>query len=138
LLGWTAITNQLDPHGLLLVLIIFIWTPAHFWSLAIHRYEDYAKADIPMLPVTHGIHFTKRNIVLYVLLLFAVSLMPFACGMSGIFYLIMAVILNSYFLYQSIVLLNDQTNQTAIKNFHYSNIYLMTLFVALLVDHYFK
>lgn len=138
LLGWTAITNQLDPYGLLLALIIFVWTPAHFWSLAIHRYEDYAKANIPMLPITHGIAFTKRSIVLYVLLLFAASLMPFACGMTGIFYLIAAILLNSSFLYQSVVLLKDASNKTAIKNFHCSNIYLMSLFVVLLIDHYLK
>lgn len=138
LLGWTAVTGHLDPYGLLLVLIIFAWTPPHFWSLAIHRYQDYAKANIPMLPVTHGIPFTKRSIVLYVLLLCAASLMPFACGMSGIFYLIGAVILNSMFLYQAIVLLKDTTNKAAIKTFHYSNFYLMTLFVFLLIDHYLK
>lgn len=138
LLGWTAITNSLDPNSLLLVLIIFVWTPAHFWSLAIHRYEDYAKANIPMLPVTHGIAFTKRNIVFYALLLYAASLMPFVSGMSGYFYLIGAIILGTTFLYQTIVLLKDESNRSAIKTFHYSNFYLMTLFVVLLVDHYLK
>lgn len=138
LLGWTAITNNLDPNSLLLVLIIFVWTPAHFWSLAVHRYQDYAKANIPMLPVTHGIAFTKRNIVFYALLLFAASLMPFASGMSGYFYLMGATILGATFLYQSIILLRDESNRSAIKTFHHSNFYLMTLFVVLLVDHYLK
>ena len=136
LLGWTAVTNQIDADGLLLVLIIFAWTPPHFWALAIHRKDDYAKAGIPMLPVTHGERYTKVHILLYTLILFAVSLMPFVTGMSGLIYLVSAAILGVGFLVWSLILLNDWHPKAAMETFKYSIIYLMLLFIALLVDHY--
>lgn len=135
LLGWTAVTGNIDPHSLLLVLIIFVWTPPHFWSLAIHRLQDYAKANIPMLPVTHGIPFTKLNILLYTLLLIAASLMPFVTGMSGYIYLFSTLILNAIFLYYVVALFICEDNKLAMPTFHYSISYLMLLFIALLVDH---
>ena len=104
LLGWTAVANQLDPQALLLVLIIFTWTPPHFWALAIYRFEDYKHAEIPMLPVTHGIRYTKLNVVLYTILLLVVSILPFAVGMSGWFYLVCALLLGARFLYWTIAL----------------------------------
>jgi protoheme IX farnesyltransferase len=136
LLGWTAVTNQLDPHALLLVLIIFIWTPPHFWALAIHRFEDYRHAEIPMLPVTHGIAYTKLNVLLYSVLLLVVSLLPFFVGMSGVFYLLGALLLGGRFLYWAAVLYWGQNAQTPMKTFRFSIIYLMLLFVFLLIDHY--
>lgn len=136
LLGWTAITGEMDAFALLLVLIIFTWTPPHFWALAIHRCKDYEKANIPMLPVTHGIRFTKLSIFLYTCLLFAVSLLPFVTGMSGMIYLWVAILLNILFLRQSYILLIDNTHQTALKTFSFSIVYLLLLFTALLVDHY--
>jgi protoheme IX farnesyltransferase len=136
LLGWTAVTNHIDPHSLLLVLIIFVWTPPHFWALAIHRYQDYAKADIPMLPVTHGIPYTKRSIFLYTVLLMAVSLLPFATHMSGGFYVISAVLLGAGFIYWAWILMVTKRENAAIRTFHYSIFYLMTLFIVLLLDHY--
>ncbi len=137
MLGWVAVTGHLDPNSLLLVLIIFAWTPPHFWALAIYRQQDYAKANIPMLPVTHGVRFTKLNILLYTLILTAGSLLPYAVGMSGIIYLISALLLNLGFLAYAIVLLLTNNNKVAIRTFHYSIFYLMMLFVTLLVDHYF-
>lgn len=136
LLGWTAVTNHIDPHSLLLVLIIFVWTPPHFWALAIHRYQDYAKAEIPMLPVTHGIAYTKRSIFLYTLLLLAVSLLPFATHMSGWIYALGAVALGLGFVYWAWILLITQRSDAAIKTFRYSIFYLMVLFIVLLFDHY--
>ena len=136
LLGWTAVTGHLDPNAFLLVLIIFAWTPPHFWALAIQRKEDYAKAGVPMLPVTHGVKFTKQCIFLYTVLLFAVSLLPFATGMSGYFYLCGAMVLNSGFLYYVVVLLLDKENRTAMKTFRYSIWYLLWIFIFLLFDHY--
>ena len=136
LLGWTAVTNHIDPHSLLLVLIIFVWTPPHFWALAIHRYQDYAKADIPMLPVTHGIPYTKRSIFLYTVLLMAVSLLPFATHMSGGFYVISAVLLGAGFIYWAWILMVTKRENAAIRTFQYSIFYLMTLFIVLLLDHY--
>lgn len=135
-LGWVAVTQHLDPNSLLLFLIVFVWTPPHFWALAIHRLKEYEKANIPMLPVTHGIEFTKLNILLYTILLFIVSLLPFVVGMSGIIYLIGAVILNSIFLYWAIKLKYRPAKLDAMKTFRFSIWYLMILFVALLVDHY--
>lgn len=137
LLGWTAVTNSIDPHSLLLVLIIFVWTPPHFWALAIHRQQDYAKADIPMLPVTHGIPFTKINIVIYTLLLTAASLMPYATAMSGMIYLIGAIVLDIGFLYLAFRLWHETSNRLAMPTFHYSIYYLLLLFVFLLTDHFF-
>ena len=136
LLGWTAVTGQLDGHGLLLVLIIFAWTPPHFWALAIHRKDEYAKADVPMLPVTHGEAYTKLHILLYTIIMLVVTVLPFLTGMSGIIYLAGAMVLGARFLYWSIVLLRDSRPHAAIKAFKYSITYLMLLFVVLLVDHY--
>jgi protoheme IX farnesyltransferase len=125
-----------DANGLLLVLIIFAWTPPHFWALALHRKEEYAKVDIPMLPVTHGEGFTRLHILLYTLILFAVTLLPFVTKMSGLTYLVGAIGLGGGFLYWAIKLLFDHHPLIAIKTFRYSIIYLMALFVFLLVDHY--
>jgi protoheme IX farnesyltransferase len=136
LLGWVAVTGQIDPNALLLVLIIFVWTPPHFWALAIYRYQEYAKAGIPMLPVTHGIPFTKLNILLYTILLLAASVLPFVTGMCGIIYLVGALILGGIFLYWAIRLKNSNDPLVALKTFRYSITYLMLLFVVLLVDHY--
>ncbi|KTD39965.1 polyprenyltransferase (cytochrome oxidase assembly factor) [Legionella parisiensis] len=136
LLGWTAVTNQLDPQALLLVLIIFIWTPPHFWALAIYRYEEYQHAQIPMLPVTHGIAFTKLNIYLYTILLLVVSVLPFVIGMSGLFYLIGALVLGTRFLFWSHKLYRTDKPVVAMQTFRFSIVYLMLLFVFLLIDHY--
>ena len=140
LLGWVAVTDHLDPQALLLVLIIFVWTPPHFWALALHRFDEYKKADIPMLPVTHGIDFTKLCIWLYTLLLVPITLLPFVINMSGLSYAISSLLLNAGFLYWSSLLLfvpYEQVIQRGIaqKTFRYSIVYLMLLFVALLVDH---
>ena len=136
LLGWTAITNSVDPNSLLLVLIIFAWTPPHFWALAIHRKEDYAKENIPMLPVTHGVKFTKLQIILYTIILILVSLLPFIVLMSGIFYLISASILGAIFLYYSSKLYLDENNENAFPTFVYSIYYIFLIFAALLIDHF--
>tara|TARA_B110000438_G_C15808150_1_gene648389 strand:- start:53 stop:913 length:861 start_codon:yes stop_codon:yes gene_type:complete len=136
LLGWTAITNSVDPNSLLLVLIIFAWTPPHFWALAIHRKEDYAKENIPMLPVTHGVQFTKLQIILYTIILILVSFLPFIFLMSGIFYLISASILGIIFLYYSIELYLDENNENAFPTFIYSIYYIFLIFAALLIDHF--
>ncbi|KTD24713.1 polyprenyltransferase (cytochrome oxidase assembly factor) [Legionella lansingensis] len=136
LLGWTAITNHLDPQALLLVLIIFTWTPPHFWALAIYRFEEYKNAEIPMLPVTHGIAFTKLNVLLYTILLLVVSVLPFIVGMSSWIYLIGALSLGARFLYWAIALFRNEQSVFAIRTFRFSIVYLMMLFVFLLVDHY--
>lgn len=136
LLGWTAVTNELHPHALLLVLIIFVWTPPHFWALAIHRRDEYAKAGIPMLPVTHGIEFTKTSVLHYTLLLLIASMLPFITGMCGGIYAISALGLGCVFLYYALKLKYRPEPGTAMKTFGYSIVYLMLLFVALLVDHY--
>lgn len=136
LLGWTAVTNQLDPQALLLVLIIYTWTPPHFWALAIYRFEDYQHAKIPMLPVTHGIKFTKLNIVLYTILLIVVSLLPCIIGMSGLFYGCGAFLLGLRFLHWTIDLYRFDKTCIALKTFRFSIVYLMMLFVFLLIDHY--
>ncbi len=136
LLGWTAITNQLDPQALLLVLIIFTWTPPHFWALAIYRYEEYKHAQIPMLPVTHGIEFTKLNIYLYTILLLVVSFLPFVIGMSGWFYLMGALVLGLRFLYWAHKLYQTEKAVVAMQTFRFSIVYLMLLFVCLITDHY--
>ncbi len=136
LLGWTAMTNSIDPSGLLLVLIIYTWTPPHFWALAIHRRDDYAKANIPMLPVTHGIEFTKTATLLYTVLLILTTMLPYLTGMSGVIYLVGALFLGLGFLYHAWELkFNPQAN-SAMKTFGYSIAYLMALFVVLLTDHY--
>jgi protoheme IX farnesyltransferase len=137
LLGWTAVTGEISSHALLLVLIIFTWTPPHFWSLAIHRVKDYRNANIPMLPVTHGVSFTKTCILLYTLLLFGVTLLPFIVGMSHLFYVICAGILGLIFIGFALKLKFGNDPAQAINTFHYSNIYLCALFTILLIDHYF-
>ncbi|MGH8381448.1 heme o synthase [Pseudomonas sp.] len=136
LLGWVAVSGHVSAEPLLLVLIIFAWTPPHFWALAIHRKEEYAKADIPMLPVTHGEHYTKVHILLYTLVLLAVSLLPYAIHMSGPLYLVCAVVLGVRFLQWAWVLYRGSRPHAAIKTFKYSIGYLFMLFIALLVDHY--
>lgn len=136
LLGWTAVTGEVSGHALLLALIIFAWTPPHFWALAIHRKEEYAAVDIPMLPVTHGVAFTKLHILLYTVLMFLVTLLPFATRLSGPLYLLGAVVLGGGFLYWAIELLRDKNPQAPIETFRYSIVYLMALFVVMLVDHY--
>jgi len=136
LLGWTAVTNSIDPNGLLLVLIIFAWTPPHFWALAIHRKDDYAKENIPMLPVTHGVPFTKLQIILYTIILILVSILPFVVLMSGIFYLTSALILGFIFLYYSVRLYLSSNNDLAFPTFTYSIYYIFLIFAALLIDHY--
>lgn len=139
LLGWVAVTGQLDPQALLLMLIIFVWTPPHFWALAIHRCDEYAKADIPMLPVTHGIKFTKLNVLLYTVLLTLVTYLPNLIQMSGLIYLISVSLLNLLFLHYSYRLYKDPNDITpwAVKTFNYSIVYLMLLFFALLIDHWY-
>jgi len=136
LLGWTAVTNSVDPNSLLLVLIIFAWTPPHFWALAIHRKDEYAKENIPMLPVTHGVQFTKLQIILYTIILILVSLLPFVVLMSGIFYLMSALILGAIFLYYSVRLYFNEDNEQAFPTFVYSIYYIFLIFTALLIDHY--
>lgn len=136
LLGWTSVTNQLDPQALLLVLIIFTWTPPHFWALAIYRHEEYQHAEIPMLPVTHGIQFTKLNVYLYTILLLVASVLPFVVGMSGWFYLMGALILGARFLFWAHTLYRTDKPVVAMQTFRFSIVYLMSLFVFLLIDHY--
>lgn len=135
LLGWTAVTGRFDGQGLLLVLIIFAWTPPHFWALAIHRKADYARASIPMLPVTHGESYTRLHILLYSVILLLVSLLPFLTGMSGLVYLTGALALGGRFLWRAWVLYRGRP-QAAMALFRYSISYLMLLFLVLLVDHY--
>lgn len=137
LLGWTAVTNSVDPHGLLLVLIIYTWTPPHFWALAIHRRDDYAKVNLPMLPVTHGIEFTKYSILGYTILMILVTLLPYLAYMQGLIYLVAALILGLYFLYKVMILMFTERKNAAIQTFVYSINYLMLLFVAMIVDHYY-
>lgn len=136
LLGWVAVTGHLDPQAWLLMLIIFVWTPPHFWALAIARIDDYKKAQVPMLPNTHGIHFTKICIVLYTLLLIAATWLPFAIRMTGWFYFIGANILNAIFLFYTLRLYFDKKDAWAMKTFWFSIWYLLGLFIMLLVDHY--
>lgn len=137
LLGWTAVTNSIDGHGLLLVMIIFAWTPPHFWALAIHRKEEYAKVDIPMLPVTHGDKYTRLHILLYTIIMFVVTLLPFATRMSGWLYLLGAVVLGAGFLYWAVVLIRAKNEKAPMETFKYSIIYLMALFLIMLLDHWF-
>ena len=135
-LGWSAVTGTLDPNSLALFLIIFVWTPPHFWALAIHRREEYKRADIPMLPVTHGVEFTRKQILFYTVLLFLASLLPYIIQMSGIIYLLGAIVLSSVFLYYAVRMQFDDSNKLAMKTFSYSILYLMALFAFLLGDHY--
>jgi protoheme IX farnesyltransferase len=137
LLGWTAVTGEIHGHALLLVLIIFSWTPPHFWALAVHRKDEYAKAEIPMLPVTHGEKYTKLNILLYTIIMILVTLLPFATGMSGWLYLSGALVLGAGSLYWAIVMMIGKQPDAGMDTFRYSIIYLMALFVIMLLDHYF-
>jgi len=136
-LGWCAITGDIHPHALLLFLIIFVWTPPHFWALAVAKREEYANAGIPMLPVTHGAEFTRLQILLYTVLLFIVTLLPYLTGMSALIYLFSAVVLGLGFIYYAIKMMRNTDNKTAMKTFFYSINYLMLMFAALLIDHYF-
>ena len=136
LLGWTAVTGEIHGHALLLVLIIFAWTPPHFWALAIHRREEYAAVGIPMLPVTHGVAFTKLQILLYTIIMFLITLLPYATRMSGPLYLLGAVVLGLGFLYWAVELMRGKNANAPMETFKYSITYLMALFVVMLVDHY--
>ena len=135
-LGWAAVTGEVTAGALLLFLIVFTWTPPHFWALAIHRREDYAKVDIPMLPVTHGVAFTRLQILLYTILLLIITLFPYLIGMSGLVYLAAAVVLGAMFMYHVIKMFNEKNEKQPIKTFVFSIQYLMWLFAAMLVDHY--
>lgn len=135
-LGWAAVTGQLHPWALLLVLIIFVWTPPHFWALAIFRREDYARAMVPMLPVTHGVEYTRWHVLFYTVLLLVVTVLPWLTGMSGPLYLGGALVLGLVFLYYAVVLMNPPDEFFAMKVFQYSIVYLMALFAFLLADHY--
>lgn len=136
LLGWTSVTGQIEANALLLVLIIFAWTPPHFWALAIYRKEEYAKAGIPMLPVTHGNRFTELHMILYTLVMLAASVMPFVTGMSGLLYLVGAALLGFWFLQYTVRLWLRDDRRIAMATFKFSITYLMLLFVLLLVDHF--
>ncbi|WP_305830163.1 heme o synthase [Photobacterium leiognathi] len=136
LLGWTAVTGQLEPHAFLLVMLVFAWTPPHFWALAIHRRDDYAKAGIPMLPVTHGIEYTKTMVLLYTLILFAVGLLPWLTGMSGWLYLVGSSVLNLGFIAYALKLKFADSEGHAWATFKYSIWHLLALFVVLLADHW--
>jgi len=135
-LGWTAVTGAVDHNALILFLIIYVWTPPHFWALAIHRRHDYAAVDIPMLPVTHGVPFTRWHILFYTILLVIVTTMPYLTGMSGLFYLAGVTVLNLGFLWYALRLLRDNDERLPMQTFGYSIVYLMVLFAFLLVDHY--
>ena len=136
LLGWVAVTGEIHGHALLLVLIIFAWTPPHFWALAIHRKEEYAAVDIPMLPVTHGEAFTKLHILLYTIIMVLITLLPFATRLSGPLYLLGALVLGGGFMYWAIELLRNRNPNAPMETFKFSITYLMALFVVMLVDHY--
>ena len=135
-LGWAAMTGEVSAYALLLFLIIFAWTPPHFWALALYRTDEYAKAGLPMLPVTHGAKFTRLQVLLYTIILFACTLLPFAAGMSGLVYLIAALALGIQFLYYAIRIYIDYSDSLAQKTFRFSIAYLALLFAAMLVDHY--
>jgi protoheme IX farnesyltransferase len=135
-LGWAAVTNEVTAGALLLFLIVFIWTPPHFWALAIHRRDDYAKVDIPMLPVTHGIPFTRVQIFLYTVLLVIVTIIPYLIQMSGPVYLVAALVLGAMFLYHAWKLFDDEAVKQPMRTFVFSINYLMWLFGIMLVDHY--
>jgi protoheme IX farnesyltransferase len=137
-LGWAAVTGTIHPHALILFLIIFVWTPPHFWALAIERRDEYAKVDIPMLPVTHGIEFTRLQVLLYTILLVTVTVLPFVFGMSGVIYLVGALALGSVFLYYATRLRYAPAPGLAMRTFGFSIVYLMGIFTLLLTDHYLK
>ena len=136
LFGWTAVTGEVGLGGLLLVLIIFVWTPPHFWALALDRKKEYEKADVPMLPVTHGEAYTRKQILLYTILLVVCSILPYVIGMSGWLYFFAAIVLGGVFMYWALVLLRARNPKAPMQTFRYSILYLMALFLALMVDHY--
>jgi len=137
ILGWAAVTGEVHPHALLLFLIIFVWTPPHFWALAIAKKDEYEKARLPMLPVTHGVQFTRQHILYYTILLIPVTVLPFVVHMSGLLYLVGALVLDLIFLYYAIALMRPNADdRLAMKTFGYSIVYLMLLFALLLIDHY--
>lgn len=136
LLGWTAVTGEVHGHALLLVLIIFAWTPPHFWALAIHRREEYASVGIPMLPVTHGVRFTALHIFLYTVIMILITLLPFATLLSGWLYLVGAAILGAVFLYWSVEILRDKNPKAPMETFKFSITYLLVLFIIMLADHW--
>ena len=137
-LGWTAVTGSVDHNALILFLIIYVWTPPHFWALAIHRRQDYAAVDIPMLPVTHGVHFTRWHIFFYTILLVLVTTLPYLTGMSSLLYLAGTTVLNLGFLWYAFRLLRENDERLPMQTFGYSIIYLMVLFAFLLTDHYLQ
>jgi heme o synthase len=137
-LGWAAVTNSMPPDAWILFLIIFAWTPPHFWALALYRRNEYAKSGLPMLPVTHGEEFTRLHILLYTIIMVAVTLMPYGSGMSGLIYLVAAIVLNVIFLTYAIGLYRDYSDDLARRTFRYSILYLTLLFAALLLDHYLQ
>lgn len=136
-LGWTTMTGEIHSDALILFLIIFAWTPPHFWALAIARKDEYAKVEIPMLPVTHGVEYTRRFILLYTIILILVTIMPYLSGMSGMIYLAVAMLLGGRFLWYALRLKTDDTSKLPMKMFRFSITYLMILFAALLLDHYY-
>jgi protoheme IX farnesyltransferase len=138
LLGWVAVTHSIDAQALVLFLIIFTWTPPHFWSLAIARRDEYAKVGIPMLPVTHGIPYTRRQILLYTVLLILCTLLPVVIGMSGLIYLAAALVLDARFLYLALALQRGVRPELPIQTFRFSITYLMALFGAFIADHYYR
>ena len=137
-IGWAAVTGAVDPHALLLFLIIFAWTPPHFWALAIHRRSEYAAAEVPMLPVTHGVAFTRLQILLYTLLLLVASVLPYVTRMSGIIYLAGAIVFGAVFVYYALALMFREDPTLPMKTFGYSIVYLFGIFACLLVDHHFQ
>lgn len=137
-LGWCSVTDSIHPYALLLFLIIFVWTPPHFWALAIAKRKEYAKASIPMLPVTHGAEYTRLQVLLYTILLIIVTLLPYLTGMSGLIYLSSVIPLNLGFLYFSIQMIITKEDRIAMKTFGFSIIYLTIIFSTLLIDHYFS
>jgi len=137
-LGWTAVANEVTAQALVLFLIIFVWTPPHFWALALYRVEDYRRSGLPMLPVTHGSEFTRLNILLYTVLLVAVTMLPYLIGMSGLFYLVAALALGLLFVAYAWLLWREYSDLAARKTFGYSIFYLSALFGALLIDHYLR
>jgi len=134
-LGWTAVTGEIDPHALLLFLIIFAWTPPHFWALAIYRREEYAQAQIPMLPITHGVEYTRTQILLYTIILSVASVLPYVTYMSGAIYLTGALLLDAGFLYYAIRMQRDHADLLALSTFRYSIVYLTALFASFFLDH---
>ncbi len=136
ILGWTTVSNTVSPESMLLFLIIFAWTPPHFWALALYRTKEYAKAGVPMLPVTHGAAYTKLQLLLYTVILIACTLLPVAAGMVGLIYLVTALVLDAYFMYLAIKLYCQYSDALAKRTFAYSIFFLAALFAGLLVDHY--